>query len=350
MRVEPLPSACMSSRFAQRALFRRAGPVFEVGSPFIRAAGGRRPAVADALAAWDTVLSVRKGGDMNERQLQCFVTVAKYLNFTRAAEDLYMTQAAVTYQMSELEKSLKVRLFNREQGRVSLTEAGESFLDGANTILQNMDAARRDARGIDRGELDSLCIACYGDVLFPLLPDLLRRFRRARPQVAVTLAQSVASRIVENLNSGAIDVGFLTGYGDYAPSLSWLDAKLLFVDSHCAVMPADHPLASRRSIAIEELERDRKILFAEKELLGRDDSAVGLDDVLHLEDPQSVVAMVAAGYGVSICVSHVAPQGRRDVACVPVDGSAMSIYVCARKGPRKEALTAFLDEVEKAFP
>lgn len=287
---------------------------------------------------------------MNEHQLQCFVTVAKYLNFTRAAEDLYMTQAAVTYQISELEKSLKVRLFSREQGKVSLTEAGESFFDGAHAILQDMDAARRDARGIDRGERDSLRIGCQGDVLFPFLPDLLRRFRRACSQVAVTLTQNMATCVVENLSSGAIDVGFLTGYGAYAPSLSWLDAKLLFIDSHCAVMPVDHPLAGRQSIALEELELDRKILFAERELLSRDEAGMGLDDVLYLEDPQSVVTMVSAGYGVSICVSHVAPRGNRNVACVPVDGSAMSIYACVKKGPRKEALEAFLNEVEKTFP
>lgn len=141
----------------------------------------------------------------------------------------------------------------------------------------------------------------------------------------------------------------ISGYGNYVPSLPWLDKKLLFVDSHCAVMPADHPLAMRPSISLDELEGDRKILFAEKELLGRDDGAVAVDDALCLGDPQSVVTMVAAGYGVSICVSHVAPHGRPDLACVPVDDSAMSIYACMKKGPCKEALEVFLDEVDRMF-
>lgn len=286
---------------------------------------------------------------MNEHQLRCFVSVAKYSNFSKAGEDLYMTQAAVTYQIAAIEKELKIRLFDRSNGRVSLTEAGSVFLDSAKGILDDIDHARRRAQETARGMCDSVSIGCHGDVAMPMMPELLSEFRKGSPGVSVSLAQRMTSDLVEDMNTGVVDVCFLTGYGDYIASLSWLECKLLFTDVHCAVVPKNHPLSTRSVVSSAELNAEKKILLAEKELFDHEEDAEEFDDVLFLSDPQSVRILVEAGYGISVCVSHVAPADNPRVACVPIEGSSMGIYLCTRKGDRREAVSSFVRIVE-AYP
>lgn len=286
---------------------------------------------------------------MNEHQLRCFIAAAQYLNFTKAAEDLYMTQAAMTYQIAEMEKSLKVRLFDREKGRVLLTEAGESFLTSAQAILHEMDRARQTAREVEQGTTDSLSIGCHGDVLFPLLPDVLKRFRELHPEVSVFLKQGMTSDIVRGLSDGDIDVGLLTGYGDYVPSLSWLESTLVFCDTHCAVVARDHPLAQRTSVSYDDLAHDKKIILGEQGLLAHEESA-DFDNMLCASDPQSVVVLVAAGYGISISVSHVAPHHDPKVVCLPIENSKMNIYSCVKKDANKASLNTLLKLIAEASP
>lgn len=283
---------------------------------------------------------------MNEHQLRCFVAAARYLNFTKAAQDLFMTQAAVSYQIGELEKSLDVRLFLRAQGEVSLTPAGMSFLESAQTLLRDMERAKEGARQASSDERKILRIGTFGDVLHPLLPAALARFRSCHEGVRVELMQGLAHELVGCLNSGDLDVAFVTGYGDFVSNVSWIDSTLLFRDSHVALVPRSHPLAGRTSVTFQELEGVSKVLLGERDLLERENSMThGASHALLLRDPDSVRIMVEAGYGVCVCVSHVVASLCCDVAVVPIESSSMDIFACRRKTDNRSLTAAFIQTI-----
>uniref|UniRef100_A0A7C9NU34 LysR family transcriptional regulator n=1 Tax=Muribaculaceae bacterium Z82 TaxID=2304548 RepID=A0A7C9NU34_9BACT len=285
---------------------------------------------------------------MNEHQLRCFVTAAGYLNFTRAGQDLFMTQAAVTYQVNELEKTLGTLLFSRQKGKLALTDAGAVFLERAQELLFQMDAAKTAAHQAACNEEGSLSLATFGDVVLPLLPRVLSRFRERMPLVHVSLRQSLAHEIVSGIYQGDIDVGFVTGYGGYVESHDWLRSIPVMMDDHVAVMTSDHPLASCSKVSFGDLAGFPQVLLSEKDLLEREPSQEYVNErrVL-LQDPQSVEVMVRAGYGLCVCVSHAPIAHRDDLVTVPIEGSPMPIWACCKKAPATPALEAFLDVLDE---
>ena len=120
---------------------------------------------------------------MSDRRLQVFQTVAKLLSFTKAAEELHMTQPAVTFQVRQLEEQFNTRLFDRTHNRISLTEAGHRVYESAEKIFElyaEMDNAVRDLTGDISGVLiigASTTIAEY------MLPFLLGDFKQKYPDI-----------------------------------------------------------------------------------------------------------------------------------------------------------------------
>lgn len=280
---------------------------------------------------------------MNLHQLTCFLTVAKCMSFSRAAEELFMTQTAVTYQISQLEKELATRLFDRSHQRISLTPAGAVFVDCARRIVDDMRVACERVSETARFSGGVLNVACFGDVLYPFLPRLLAAFRKLTPNVSVRLSQHKARDIVEGLHGDVVDVGIITGYGGLLSAQSRIDSALLFRDQHYAILPADHKLASRRSITMAELYENNAIMYAEKDLFSREEDTGEFHSITFVDDPQSVNVLVAAGYGVSVSVGHVRDVGNPLLAFVPIEGAYMDVFACKRHGDVSNLTQTFFE-------
>jgi DNA-binding transcriptional LysR family regulator len=186
---------------------------------------------------------------MADRRLQVFYTVAKQLSFTRAAEQLFMTQPAVTFQVKQLEEHFNARLFERSHGRIALTAAGELVLAYAERILalsEEMETRVRDLTGAVSGELllgASTTIAEY------MLPKILGEFKAAHPEVQARLMVGNSETIVNRVADHTIDIGLIES-PSYLPSLQnevCCDDELVVI---CA--PA-HPLASRTTVRAQDL-------------------------------------------------------------------------------------------------
>ena len=136
---------------------------------------------------------------MADRRLQVFYTVAKQLSFTKAAEQLFMTQPAVTFQVKQLEEHFNARLFERSHGRIALTAAGELVLGYAERILElseEMETRVRDLTGAVSGELllgASTTIAEY------MLPQILGEFKTAHPEVQAHMMVGNSEMIVNRV-------------------------------------------------------------------------------------------------------------------------------------------------------
>ncbi len=124
---------------------------------------------------------------MSDRRLQVFNAVAKHLSFTKAADALFMTQPAVTFQIRQLEEQLNTRLFDRAHGRISLTFAGTIALDYAARILalsEELDARMKELSGQLAGPL---LIGASTTIADFLLPQILGAFKARYPAVVPRL-------------------------------------------------------------------------------------------------------------------------------------------------------------------
>jgi DNA-binding transcriptional LysR family regulator len=146
---------------------------------------------------------------MADRRLQVFHAVAKHLSFTRAAETLFMTQPAVTFQIKQLEEHLNTRLFDRAQGRIALTPAGQLAFDYAERILalsNELDTRLKEMSGQAAGPLligASMTIGEY------VLPQLIGQFKARFPAVVPALYVGNSEAVQERVAERTLDLGFI---------------------------------------------------------------------------------------------------------------------------------------------
>jgi DNA-binding transcriptional LysR family regulator len=194
---------------------------------------------------------------MELRHLKQFLAVAEELHFGRAAERLQMAQAPLSQQIARLERELGVRLFQRTTRRVQLTDAGRTLLAEARLTLAQAERAALLTRRAGNGEIGHLAIAFVGSATFGLLPEVLRRFRLQCPGVELNLREMTSRPQVEALRKGQIDAGFLRP----PVSAAGLRLETIVREPFVLVVPEDHQLAARRSVAVSELAHEAFVLF-----------------------------------------------------------------------------------------
>jgi DNA-binding transcriptional LysR family regulator len=175
------------------------------------------------------------------RQLRYFIAVAEEGHVTRAAERLGMHQPPLSRQIKAIERGLDARLFRRKARGVELTDAGRALLASARATLAQLEHGLETTRRTARGEQGGLCVGCTSGAAFhPLIPRIIREFRRAYPGVSVTLAEGFPYDLVEHMRSDQIDVAFIRTSVAKTEGLA-IDA--LLEEPVMVALPASHPLA-----------------------------------------------------------------------------------------------------------
>ncbi len=286
------------------------------------------------------------------RHLRHFIAVAEEKHFRLAAERLHMTQPPLSLSIKKLEEDLGVRLLDRTNKSVSLTSAGEVFLNGALETLQKLDQISNDARRAAEGLTGRLTIGFVGSAIYDALPDTVRRFRASFPDVELELEELSTMDQLNAISNGGIDAGLLrppvTGRGLF--NLHPVrDEKLI------AVMPKTHPLSDQPAIDLSALADDGFILFPMK-------TSPNLHAlVLHAcheagfaprvnqtaSQIQTQISLVSAGLGVALvpeCARRALHEG---VVYKDIQGSQEAIgtqmAIACRQGHSSPLLSAFID-------
>jgi DNA-binding transcriptional LysR family regulator len=182
---------------------------------------------------------------MADRRLQVFHAVAKQSSFTKAAETLFMTQPAVTFQIKQLEEHFNTRLFDRGHGKISLTGAGEVVLEYAEKILSL--SAELDTRVSElTGEVQGLLlIGASMTIAEFMLPRVLGEFKVAYPGVKARLTVANSDTVEHGVAEHSLDIGLVE-----APShLAGLATEDCCEDELQVVCAPTHPLAKLKSVA-----------------------------------------------------------------------------------------------------
>jgi DNA-binding transcriptional LysR family regulator len=141
------------------------------------------------------------------RQLKAFMLVARLGNFTRAAEQLHITQAGLSVMIRELEAQLDNRLFDRTTRTVTLTAAGEKFLPAAKTAVNELEAAAAELTDIGERSRRNLRVAATPLVSSNLLPAVCALFRKRHPEIHVQLIDNDLQRVHALVENGEVDFG-----------------------------------------------------------------------------------------------------------------------------------------------
>lgn len=173
------------------------------------------------------------------KHLRIFVQVGRLGSFTRAAEQLSLSQPALTIAIGQFEEMLGIRLFDRTTRRVSLTADGADFMATAERLLEDFDSAVADIRAVAERRRGRVGIATLPSVAVALLPSVLAQFTRSYPAVRVQLHDSNASGVQRRVRRNEVDFGIAS---IWEPD-SELEFTPLFRDEFALVCPADHALA-----------------------------------------------------------------------------------------------------------
>jgi len=237
------------------------------------------------------------------RQIQYFVAAAENGAVSRAAHALAISQSTVAEAIRELEADLGFPLFERKPQGVDLTFKGQQFLRLARKILADVAEARRALKGDEAIAAGRLALGVTPLVAGYVLAEILARYRRAFPAVAVEIVEDSRGYLQHLLVNGELDVALLVASRDADDSA--LQVESVETSRYRVWLPSGHPLAQDERISVCDLTRDPLVLLAVDEIAEAAQSArrqVGVRPLIAIRT-QSVEAarsLVATGAGVAV--------------------------------------------------
>jgi LysR family hydrogen peroxide-inducible transcriptional activator len=292
---------------------------------------------------------------MEMHQLRYVVAVARTRNFSRAAELCHVSQPSLSQQIQKLEDELGERLFDRMKREARLTPHGEAFLPRAVKILEEADAAKREAA--DAGSLlrGTLTVGVLPTIAPYLLPGAIAAFTAKFPGVQIVVHEDTTAHLLKLLLACEIDFALASR----PIHDERLEVRELFSEELLIAMPPGHPLARKRAVNASDLEGERLIVMKEGHCLG--DQVLGFCDRHNLHHRisfrsaqlETIQSLVRAGLGISLIPAMAAQRDRHHGPAYRSLNSPKPnrqiVAVWARQRPPGRAAAEFLKTVPRTF-
>jgi DNA-binding transcriptional LysR family regulator len=294
---------------------------------------------------------------MEFRRIRYFVAVAEELSFTRAAERLHIAQPPLSTQIRALEEELGAQLFERNQRRVFLTQAGRHLLARARSILASVEATKAEVRRAALGEVGRLELGYTASAMFTSsLTAAIKRFKVTHPHVILTLHEMTSLDQLNAVHYRTLDAGILRKPDVPIPIgvlfEEWYRAPLV------VAMSVDHALTKRRAIRVSDLRNQPLIMYPREAGIGLYWQVIRLcakagfrprivREVLELT---TIIGLVDAGVGIAIVPADTKSIRLDGVAYVPLrDADAIStLYLAFRDRDPNEHLRALLGQLRES--
>ncbi|MBK8167675.1 MAG: LysR family transcriptional regulator [bacterium] len=292
-------------------------------------------------------------------QLRTFEVVARLNSFSRAAQELHLSQPAISAQVATLEKALGVQLFDRVGRRVVLTAAGAALQRAAIDINARLGALTRELRDLAELKAGSLRIGASQVVGVYLMPEILAAFRRLYPAIELTVRVEAASRILDMVAGDELDVALV---GEGAPVADdRVRRRPIRRDELLVIVPRGHVFAEMASVPPSSLAQMTFLLprldSASSRTLLEQLEAEGIrpQSVLELGNVGAVKRAVEAGLGISVVSRCAVLHELADRRLCPVSITGLDlerqIALCwSRERPPSACCTAFMDLVARDWP
>ncbi|MEU9358728.1 LysR substrate-binding domain-containing protein [Streptomyces sp. NPDC048301] len=255
---------------------------------------------------------------MHFQQLAYFVAVAEARHFTRAAEEVHVSQPSLSQQIKALESELGAELFSRARGNITLTDAGEALLPLARRILADADTARHEVQELVQLRRGRIRLGATPSVCTGLLPDVLRAFHAAHPGIRLLIEEGGSHDLVRQLARGALDLALLVlPLPAASPALTTVE---LLHEDLVVVSASSRPAPGRKgSMRVADLENEPLVMFRHgydlRELTVAACRAEGFEPSFTVEggEMDAVLGFVRAGLGIAVVPRMVAVRAGQDL-------------------------------------
>jgi DNA-binding transcriptional LysR family regulator len=289
---------------------------------------------------------------VDPRRLLTLHAVARHGSFSRAGEELTLTQSAVSQQVAALERQLGVQLLHRGRGGVRPTPAGDALLVHAAAFNERLQLAERQLTELAHDERRRLRVGAFPSALATIVPDAAAALARSAPDLEVQLTEGRLDELVSGVRDGELHVAVL--FQDAAaprrehPGTRRHD---LADEPMVVALSPKHRLARRKHISLAELAGDAWTAPSRDGLIVRACRAAGFDPSLNIitGDPLAIRAVVRAGLAVTMTPRLLAAQ-LQGVRILTVDDRAprRDLYALLPDAGARATEQAFLDELRQA--
>ncbi|MGI9315700.1 MAG: LysR family transcriptional regulator [bacterium] len=273
------------------------------------------------------------------RQLQVFESVARHLSFTRAAEELHLTQPAVSMQVKQLESMIELPLFEQMGKKVHLTEAGHAMVRHSRTMMSHLDEIERDInslKGVEGGQL-KICIASTVNYF---ATRLLSSFCEKYKKVHISLEVINREELIRRLEANEPDLVLM---GQPPEGLD-VEATAFMENPLILIANPQHRLASESNIKIDRLSEETFVMrepgSGTRSAMMRlfDEHGVKPKEGIQLSSNETIKQSVEAGLGLAVVSAHTVELELKAGRLVSLDVEHFPIlrqwYICYRRGKR----------------
>ncbi|PWH82155.1 transcriptional regulator [Algibacter marinivivus] len=287
------------------------------------------------------------------RHLRYFLAVAEELHFRKAAERLYISQPGLSRQIKQMEDDLGIKLFERHNRKVVLTETGKYLKDEFARNLKQLDDVINHAKLLHDGKTGQIKLGYVGSAIQKIIPELLINYRKEHPDVVFSLKEMDNQKQIEELLDFNIDIGFVR-LEEVPKTIEKISIKS---DTFCLVLPKKHPISISNFKNVSQLKEEAFILFDPEYSKSYYDNVMQIFHdsgftpfVSHLTiHASSIYKLVENNFGISIVPKSLASHKIKGVKFIELDGISQrtNLSLVWNKANRNPLLNKVLDLVFK---
>jgi DNA-binding transcriptional LysR family regulator len=287
------------------------------------------------------------------KQLYYFITLAKYLSFTKAADSLYISQSTLSQQIIRLEREMGAELFHRNKRNVKLTTIGAEFLVDAKLLVEHFENIKTKYTYSSKPTTKVLKIGYLGPYVKSYISKLLQTFVQKHPHIQIEMNELLSKSLMESYENDELDIIFsITDENEW-----WKKYHSLKISSdQCSlIVPPQHRLASKNHVSLEELKEESLILlnkdvscFGHTEIV-KQCTRHGFNPKIILEPPnfETIATLVEINLGVAIIPDSFLQTSNHQVKTVPIKHNPFTFEFIASWKENSSIITSFVEEIDK---
>lgn len=293
---------------------------------------------------------------MNTHQLQCFLCVADKLNFTKAAEALYLSTPTVTHHIKSMEEELNTKLFHRTSRMVRLTESGTIFYNDAKDLLVKFELSKKHIEKAATRNISFIGIGCSSNTELEHLVPVLSVLSQGYPLVYPRVVVDNCTKLITLFKDHQLDILLTTK--ELVKDTRDCTFKKTNAMTTYAIMPTDAPLSDRAAISFEDLEQNRLIILRPKLIPFQYGNKLQEKITLHsqhhfnmmCENDQEAMLLVRSGYGVAILPEFCISANMVGLAVIPIEGpKEMDYGIAYYNKPKENHIRCFIENFKRKF-
>jgi DNA-binding transcriptional LysR family regulator len=234
--------------------------------------------------------------------IQAFVAIAQFRSFSRAAKSLFITQAALSRRLQNLENELEIALVERTTRQVQLTEVGLAFLGQSRRLLGELEAPVREVKETGKAQRGDITVACVPTVGIRFLPDAIQAYAKSHPGNRIRILDHSSASVTNSVLSREAEFGIVIA----SERLQGLRSVPLMKDRYLFACREDHPLARRPKVTWKLLEQFPMILPGQvngnRSIVELELAHVGISLQSHFEVQRSPTAVGLVAKGVAAAI------------------------------------------------